>query len=196
MGCSMIDTLLAWDRKLARLLVWVGGTGLLFAAFMVTFDVVLRDVLGMTIGGSDEISGYIFAVSTALALPYALLHRINVRIDAVYAHLPLRLRAILDMVSLLALGLFAFPLTWWVVVMVRDSIALSTRSITPLRTPVAVPQSLWLAGLLLFCLTILLILLAAAVRFARGDAPGVQRLAGPLSLQDEAGEGPTAGQAG
>src|SRR3546814_1914500 len=35
---SMIETLLAWDRKLARLLVWVGGAGLLFAAVMVSVD--------------------------------------------------------------------------------------------------------------------------------------------------------------
>lgn len=192
----MIDKLLAWDRKLARLLVWVGGAGLLAAALMVTVDVVLRDLLGMTIGGADEISGYVFAVSTALALPYAVLHRVNVRIDAFYVKLSARVRAVLDLVALSVLAVFAFPLTWWVFVMVRDSTALWTRSITPLRTPVAIPQSLWLAGLLLFCLTILLVFAASAQRLARGDAEAVNRLAGPLAPDDEAGEGPTAGQAG
>src|SRR3546814_7332902 len=70
MVVAMIETLLAWDRKLARLLVWVGGAGLLFAAVMVSVDVVLRDLFATTIGGAEEISGYIFAVSTAFALPY------------------------------------------------------------------------------------------------------------------------------
>lgn len=69
MVVPMMDRLLAWDRRLARLLVWIGGSGLLFAAFMVTVDVILRDLFAMTIGGADEISGYIFAVSTAFALP-------------------------------------------------------------------------------------------------------------------------------
>src|SRR3546814_14908448 len=94
---SMIETLLAWDRKLARLLVWVGGAGLLFAAVMVSVDVVLRDLFATTIGGADEISGYLFAVSTAFALPYAPLHRVNVRIDAFYVNFPTRARSRLDL---------------------------------------------------------------------------------------------------
>jgi TRAP-type C4-dicarboxylate transport system permease small subunit len=188
MVVPMMDRLLAWDRRLARLLVWIGGSGLLFAAFMVTVDVILRDLFAMTIGGADEISGYIFAVSTAFALPYALLDRVNVRIDALYMHLSDRSRAVLDVISLAALAVFAFPLTWWVFVMVRDSITLWTRSITPLRTPVAIPQSLWLAGLVLFCLSLLLLLVVSAVRLARGDTAGVNRIAGAVGAIEEDGE--------
>lgn len=180
----MIDRLLEWDRRLARLLVWIGGTGLLLAAFMVTIDVIMRDLLGMTMGGADEISGYVFAVSTAFALPFALLERANVRIDALYMRLASRTRAALDVLSLVALGIFVFPLTWWVIVMVQDSIALSTRSITPLRTPVAIPQTLWLAGLGLFCLSILLLLTVSLIRLARGDSEGVNRLAGAYASED------------
>lgn len=193
---AMIDTLLAWDRKLARLLVWIGGTGLLLAALMVSVDVVIRDLFGVTVGGADEISGYIFAISTAFALPYALLHRVNVRIDAFYVRFPSRVRAVLDLVSVAALAVFVFPLTGWVFVMVGDSFSLWTRSITPLRTPVAIPQSLWLTGLVLFCLSILLVLAVSVIRLARGDAAGVSRVAGPLTLEEEASDGPTAGQAG
>lgn len=196
MVVDMLEKLLAWDLKLSRLLVWIGGSGLLLAAIMVTVDVAMRDLFGMTMGGSDEISGYVFAVSTALALPYALLHRVNVRIDAFYTGFSARVRAVLDVVSLVTLGVFAFPLTWWVCVMVGDSIALGTRSITPLRTPVAIPQALWLSGLGLFCLSILLVLALSVIRLARGDAAGVARIAGPLALDEEISEAPGAGQVG
>jgi TRAP-type C4-dicarboxylate transport system permease small subunit len=193
----MLDKLLAWDRAAARGLVWVGGAGLIFAAFMVTFDVIIRDVLGRTLGGADEISGYIFAIATAFAFPYALLHRANVRIDALYVLFPSRVRAVLNLVSMAVLAVFVFPLTWWVFAMVQDSIAFSTRSITPMRMMVAIPQSLWLAGLLMFCFSILLILVVSVVRLARGDLAGVQRVAGVLTLiSEDDGEGPTAGQVG
>lgn len=193
----MLDKLLDWDRAAARGLVWIGGAGLIFAAFMVTFDVIIRDVLGRTLGGADEISGYIFAIATAFAFPYALLHRANVRIDALYVLFPIRVRAVLNLVSMAVLAVFVFPLTWWVIVMVQGSIAFSTRSITPMRMLVAIPQSLWLAGLLLFCFSILLILVVSVVRLARGDLAGVQRVAGVLTLiSEDDGEGPTTGQAG
>src|SRR3546814_20364199 len=108
----------AGDLELALLLVLVGGAGLLFAAVMVSVDVVLRDLFATTIGGADEISGYIFAVSTAFALPYALLHRVNVRIDAFYVNFPTRGRAVLALFSASVLAVFSFPLSWSVFVLV------------------------------------------------------------------------------
>lgn len=193
----MLDRLLAWDHLAARVLVWIGGAGLIFAAFMVTFDIIIRDLFDMTLGGADEISGYIFAVSTAFAFPYALLQRTNVRIDALYIHFPASIRALLDVVSLVALAIFVYPLTWWAYLMLSDSIMIGTRSITPMRTPVAIPQSFWFAGLVLFSITILLVFLVAARRLARRDFDGVQRVAGALTLDESVEEdGPTAGQAG
>lgn len=194
---DMLDKLLAWDHLAARVLVWIGGAGLIFAAFLVTFDIIIRDLFDMTLGGADEISGYIFAVSTAFAFPYALLHRTNVRIDALYVLFPARLRSVLDVVSLVALAIFVYPLTWWAYLMLSDSIAIGTRSITPMRTPVAIPQSFWVAGLLLLSITILLVFLVAARRLARGDLDGVHRVAGALTIEDSGEEdGPAAGQAG
>ena len=69
---------------------------MLFAALMVSADVLARRLFGLTMGGSDEISGYLFAIATSLAFPYALLTRSNVRIDAAYALLHPHVRAALD----------------------------------------------------------------------------------------------------
>lgn len=173
---------------LARAAVWVGGAMLIFSAFMVTVDVLLRDLFAVTLGGADEISGYIFAITTAWALPYTLLTRANVRIDALYLTLGERLRSILDVLGLVVLALFVFPATYRVFLMLGDSYKFWTKSITPLQTPIAIPQTLWFAGLVLLCVTLLCVLVMALLRLARGDHDGVRALAGARTIDEETRE--------
>ncbi|WP_420564923.1 TRAP transporter small permease [Thalassobaculum sp.] len=191
----MLDKLLAANFKLSSLMVWIGGVGLIGAAIMVTIDVFLRDVFLVTLGGADEISGYVFAISTAFAFPYAVLHRANVRIDALYIPLPPFVRSILDLVALVGLAVFFFPLTWRSWLMLQDNISFWTKSITPLQTPIAIPQSLWFAGMVVFCLTVLLVFVVALVRLLRGDLTGVHDIAGVPTLDEEmqSGDGGHAG---
>ncbi|SDG03975.1 MULTISPECIES: TRAP transporter small permease subunit [Thalassobaculum] len=191
----MLDKLLAANFKLSSLMVWIGGAGLIGAAIMVTIDVFLRDVFLVTLGGADEISGYIFAISTAFAFPYAVLHRANVRIDALYIPLPPFVRSILDLVALVGLAVFFFPLTWRSWLMLQDNIGFWTKSITPLQTPIAIPQSLWFAGMVVFCLTVLLVFVVALTRLLRGDLTGVHDIAGVPTLDEEmqSGDGGHAG---
>jgi len=183
-----MKTLLSLNFAIARIAVWIGGALLIASALMVTVDVALRDLFGVTLGGADEISGYIFAVTTAWALPYALLTRSNVRIDALYLLLGERLRSILDIFGLLVLAVFLFPLTFRVWLMLQDSYKFWTKSITPLQTPIAIPQTLWFAGLVLFCLTLILVLVAALTRIARGDDAGVREVAGARTIDEETAE--------
>lgn len=42
---------------------------ILFAALMVCVDVMSRQILGVTLSGSDEVSGYLVAIATTLSLP-------------------------------------------------------------------------------------------------------------------------------
>ena len=108
----MFDTLLALAHRLARYSAWAGGGMILFAAFMVTVDVLSRRIFGITMSGSDEVSGYLFAIATALAMPYALLMRANVRIDAAYNLLPQRVRYGMDVFGLILFTGFAIMVTW------------------------------------------------------------------------------------
>lgn len=185
----MLDNILEANLKLSRLMVWIGGVALIGAAIMVTVDVVLRDLFLITLGGADEMSGYVFAVSTAFAFPYAVLHRANVRIDALYIPLPPRLRSVLDLVALVGLAVFFYPLTWRIWLMLQDNIQFWTKSITPLQTPIAIPQALWFAGMLIFCATVLLVFVAALVRLLRGDLSGVHDIAGVPTLDEEMDSG-------
>jgi len=188
----MYDRIMAVSLRMSQMAVWVGGALILFAALMVTTDVLSRKVFGISLGGSDEISGYLFAISTALAFPFALLHRANVRIDALYVHFPGRLRAALDIVGLSFLALFAGFVTWRGIELVLTTWKNGSHSITPLQTPLILPQSLWLAGWLLFCVTIALLLYGMISAFLRGRLDRVQSLGGALSMEEEI-EGETEG---
>lgn len=165
---------------------------LIFAACMVTVDVLVRKAFSISMGGADEVTGYIFAISTAWALSYALLGRANVRIDAFYQLLPRLLGALLDILGLLVLGGFMALVTLAAYSVFYGSLGWPfgesdfwSVSITPLLTPLALPQGLWFLGLLLFMVTLVLVLLRAVLALARGDLATVARLAGPRSHQEE-----------
>ena len=130
--------------------VWAGGALLLLAAFTVSVDVVLRKLFAVSLGGADELSGYAFAIGTAWAFAFALLRRANVRVDALYQHLPLKFCALLDILALLALGWFVAYLAFYGWQVLETSWTLSARSNSALKMPLWIPQSLWVAGLAAF----------------------------------------------
>lgn len=184
----MLDTLLALAHRLSRYSARAGGGMILFAAFMVTFDVLARRILGITMSGSDEVSGYLFAIATALALPYALLARANVRIDAAYNLLSLRVRYAMDLFGLVLFTTFTFLVTWRAALTVQVTWENDAHAITPLQTPLILPQSVWLAGWVLFCLCLLLVLIGTLRAGWRGDLAAASRLSGVMSVEEEVAE--------
>ena len=171
--------------KISRFAVWVAGAALLLSAFMVTIDVIMRKLFSITMSGSDEISGYVFAAATTWAYSYCLLYRSNVRIDALYILLPRAVRAVLDIFGISLLLFYMAYLTdkAWDVFLAsweHDSV-----SITTLATPLWIPQLLWVLGLSLFVLTLVFMLLYTLLSLFKLDIARVQQLAGALSVEDE-----------
>jgi len=171
-------------EQISRLAVWIGGAALLACAFMVTVDVILRKFLSVTMSGSDEISGYVFAASTTWAYSFCLLHRSNVRIDAVYNLLPTWLRAVLDALGLLLLLVYMAYLTnksidVFITSWQRDSV-----SITTLATPLWIPQLMWVAGLSWFVLTLSFLLVYVILSLCLRDVVTVQKIAGAMSAEE------------
>jgi TRAP-type C4-dicarboxylate transport system permease small subunit len=174
-----------WLSRLSLVAVWIGGAALLLAAVMVSVDVLCRKFLGVTMSGSDEISGYVFAASTTWAYAYCLINRSNVRIDAAYNFMPVWLRAILDVIGLaLLLGFMAY-LTDKAIDVFVTSWDRNSVSITTLATPQWIPQLAWVTGLVLFCFTAAFVLLYALVALMRGDVARVQRIAGAMNVEEE-----------
>jgi len=184
----MLERLLGVAGRIAQLGVWVGGTLLILASVVITVDVVARKAFGVTLGGSDELSGYCLAISAAWAFAFALLHRANIRVDAAYKYFPAPVRAALDVVALIALAVFAAVVARYAFEVFATSIRLASRANTPLQTPLWIPQGLWFAGLAFFLVTLFLVTLKAVLAFARGRFAEVDRLAGLPDVAREAEE--------
>lgn len=184
----MLDTLLALGHRLSRYSARAGGGMILFAAFMVTVDVLSRRIFGITMSESDEVSGYLFAIATALAMPYARLMRANVRIDAAYNLLLQRVRYAMDLFGLILFTLFTLLVSWRAALTVQVPWDNDAQAITPLHTPLILPQSIWLAGWVLFCLRLVLVLAGTLRADWRGDLAAASQLSGVMSVEEEVAE--------
>jgi TRAP-type C4-dicarboxylate transport system permease small subunit len=182
---SWLERIRGWLERLSTYAVWVGGASLMLAAIMVAIDVVCRKFLGITMSGSDEISGYVFAASTTWAYSYCLLHRSHIRIDALYNVLPAPMRAALDVLALSLLLVYVTVLTrhaWTAFMTSYDNNAVS---ITTLATRLWVPQAFWVIGLILFVVTLVFVLIHALAGVATRNWALVNRVAGMLSIEEE-----------
>ena len=184
----MFERIHARLERLAQFAVWLGGAALLAAAVMVTIDVFLRKLFSITMSGSDEISGYVFAAGTTWAYSYCLLHRANIRIDAVYNLLPRRLCGALDIVGVLLLLIFNAVLTRHAWTVFATSYERDSVSITTLATPLWIPQMFWVTGLIIFELVLVFVAAYAAVRYFQRDGAAVNRIVGVPTVAEEVEE--------
>lgn len=168
--------------------VWAGGLALMLSAIMVTIDVLSRKYLNVTMSGSDEITGYVFAGATTWAYAYCLMHRSNIRIDALYNVLPRIVRAVLDVAGLVALLFFMGYFTSKAVGVFEESWVNNSVSVTTLLTPLWIPQLVWLSGLIFFNITLIFMIVQTVLAFVLEGPGAVQRLAGTMSVQEEMAE--------
>ena len=181
----MFERIHARLGHIARIAVWIGGGAHLAAAIMVTIDVLLRKLFSITMSGSDEMSGYVFAAGTTWAYSYCLLHRSNIRIDAIYNLFPRRLCGALDIAGVVLLLIYNAVLTrhaWeaFTTSYVRDSV-----SITTLATPLWIPQMFWVIGLIAFQLTLIFLAVYATLRYWQRDDAAVNRIIGVPTVAEE-----------
>ncbi|HYG45581.1 MAG TPA: TRAP transporter small permease [Bordetella sp.] len=189
----IIGALLRRAESFSRVAVWVGGALTLASVLLISFDVLARKFFGFNTGGADELSSYAFAISTSWALAFATLQRANVRVDVLYQYLPVRLSALLDWLSLVALGVFMVYLTYFAMEMAQTSWTRDSAANTPLATPLWIPQGLWMLGLVWMCITVALMLVRASLALATGDLQLVKAICGVRSAQEEADEEAAAG---
>lgn len=184
----MLDRALKAADWLGLRAVWAGGALLVAAALTVSVDVLARKLFAVSLGGADELSGYAFAIGSAWAFPFALLHRANVRVDALYERLPPKLCALLDILAIVALGVFAVFLARYAWDVMATSWSLSSRSNSALKVPLWIPQALWVSGLGLFLTTLALLLARALKALAGGDWAWIRATLGARSVVEEAEE--------
>lgn len=182
---SALDLALLLSRRGADAAIWLAGLALLAAAALVTVDIVARKALAVSIGGADELSGYALAVATAWGFGATLLARAHIRIDVLHRLAPAGLRAALDILALAAMTVVALLLAVFGWEVLEATLRRGSTANTPLRTPLWIPQGLWVAGLVFFAAVPVLLILRALVASARGDRARVTGLAGIRSTDEE-----------
>jgi TRAP-type C4-dicarboxylate transport system permease small subunit len=167
--------------ELTRFLAGLVGVDLTAGATRV--KLWLREHL--TFSGSDELSGYLFAVGTSWSMAYVLVTRGHVRIDVLYGNLGAKTRAALDILALVVLLVFVGALIERAWDVASTSLGEGIRSNTNLRIPLAWAQIPWMAGIGLFLVAIIVALLRSLLLALNGDAAGVNRIAGASSQDEE-----------
>ncbi len=172
----------------ARFGVWCGGAMMLAAAVIISLEVLLRKLFLVSLGGADEMASYALAIGTVWALAFALLQRAHIRVDALYVLLPRRLAAILDVVALMSILIFAKVLAWYATGVFLTSWDFEATANTPLGTPLWIPQGLWVLGLWLFVLTVSFLALRTFHALVVGEIDVISRIAGTKSVDEELDE--------
>lgn len=183
---AFLGRLLNGTTTISRIAIWVAGSLTLISALYITLDVLARKFFNSPLGGADELSGYAFAISVSWALSFATLDRANIRIDAIYQYLPVRLAAILDWIALVGLGVFIVYLTRYASEVASTSWHYQAAANTILGTPLWIPQMLWALGLVWLCFVLALMLLRSTLALITGDLDTIRAICGIRTTQEEA----------
>lgn len=131
---------------------WVGGATFLLLCFYITIDVLGRRYGGPYSGVTDEISGYALAIGGTLGLAHAMRIGAHVRIDLLLPYFSPAARYFLNLANAVTIAIFAILLTWYGWASMLYSLEIDARSITVLRTPLIIPQSLMAVSFTLLAL--------------------------------------------
>lgn len=183
-----MDRLIERVHTLARYGVWFGGALILLAAFVVSFDVTIRKLFNISLGGADEFSGFALAIGSAWAFGFALLERAHVRIDSIYTTLPRPVCAALDILGLSVFGIFMTLMAWQGTGVFMESVRNSTVTLSTIAWPLRYPQFMWIAGLWWFVVIVVLLWIRAVLTIVRGDFLLVQKQIGSKTVQEEVNE--------
>lgn len=175
----------------AKLELWLGTIfGLIFVALslLVAVETVMRKTFNVSLQGADELGGYALAVGATIAFSLALTGRSHIRVDVFHDRLPAALQTALNWLSAVLLAGFAGLVAWLAWFVIQDSAAYKSVAQTPWATPLVLPQSVWLAGLVIFALVAAVYALRASWLLVQGRVSMLNREFGPRSTKDEVDE--------
>lgn len=172
--------------KLARLMGACAGWLFMACALFITLDVLARKFLGFSSQSTTELSGYMLGVGIAWGLASALEARAHVRIDVLIQRFPAGPRAYLHFLALALLAVFVGFLVYGAWHTTFESWEFKATDNSLLRTPLIIPQGLWLFGLGVFGLMTTLRVLEVALLLPTRDIDAIEYLTGPKSYLEEA----------
>ncbi len=138
------------------------GMIVLVSAVMIGIDIVARLALGRELIDSFELTSFGLAVMFAFGLPYSFISGAHIRIDAIEKLRHPVFRVIAGLSAYGSMAVFAVVLAYYGLDTVLDSVRSGARSNSTLALPVAIPQALWVFGLILFAAVAVFALVRAA----------------------------------
>lgn len=168
--------------RVARFAAVGGGLLLLASAALITCEILLRRLAGISLVGVDEIAGYSFAIAMSWGFAHALFMGAHIRVDVVYLRLSAPVQRVLDVVALASFAGIMLIVVVKAVGTLAETLRLDAHASTPLATPLWLPQTLWLAGLIFFLVCLVLRLLDVIRAILTGDRAEAARLGAPNSV--------------
>jgi TRAP-type C4-dicarboxylate transport system permease small subunit len=168
-----------------RLAALLAGYALLVLAFLIAAEILGRKLFNWSLQGVDELGGYALAVTASLGFGYAVLERAHTRVDVFLRLLPAPLRGLLHALAWTSLAAVALLMLWHARGALSETLLFGSIANSPLQTPLWIPQSVWLAGYVVFALIALLTALRAAILLARRDWRTIDRELGSPDVMDE-----------
>jgi TRAP-type C4-dicarboxylate transport system permease small subunit len=153
------------------------GWAILLYAVALSIEIVLRRSFAISIQGFDEYGGYLLAITSAIGFSYCLFMRSHIRVDVLLRLMPRPLRAWGDVLAAASLGFFGGAVLtsgFWVA---YTSWRMQARAVSPIQTPLVLPQGLWIFAIFLFVLSCAVVALLTAKAALRKDWREAERLA-------------------
>jgi TRAP-type C4-dicarboxylate transport system permease small subunit len=171
--------------RLSKFAAIVFGTMMLVLSALVAVETIVRKVLGISLGGVDELSGYAIAVGAPLAFTVALIEQSHIRINLLHMRMSSGAQAVLNLISALLLAALSIYLFVFTVRTVQETQLYGSIAQTPWATPLIWPQTIWLVSMGLFALCSVVLAIRAALLAARADWQGLKRDFGPETVEEE-----------
>jgi len=173
---------------LARFMCACAGWLFVICALFITFDVLARKFLGFSSQSTTELSGYMLGIGIAWGLAGALEARAHVRIDVLIQRVPSGVRGYLHWMALATLVVFIGFVAYGAWHTFIESWEFKATDNSLLKTPLVIPQGLWLFGIGVFGLMALLRVIEVMALLPRRDIQAIEMLTGPRSFVEEADE--------
>ena len=173
--------------RVATFLAFLAGASVLVLSLLITVDVIARKVFGVSLQGTDEIGGYVLAMVGSLGMVHVLNRRGFTRIDLLFKYLPVPVQRGLHVAAYLALAGMVVFFAQHALRTLEETLLFDSRSMTPLQTPMWIPQGLWSFGMVFFAVMAVLHALRACL-LVLIDPAGIDRDYGATQLEEEVEE--------
>jgi TRAP-type C4-dicarboxylate transport system permease small subunit len=179
-----MQTPLKWFGSIARLCAIVAGWGLMAISVAMCVEILGRKYFDFSLRGLDEIGGYMLAGVCAFGFAYTLSTRSHMRVTLLFPYVSAFVQSLLNVLAVLTLAAMAVFCAWRGAFEVLDVLTSGKHSNSPLQAPLWVPESIWLAGMMLFAVGAVLMAWHALALLFR-DRALLNRIYGPQSLEEE-----------